>query len=457
MLFLNRAKEDFNIKPIESPKTERFITECGRMYEGKPDWLDDNVITVNFAKAICSEVARLTTLGIEITAESTNAMRQEYIQRQIDKVFFQLRHWIEYGCAYGTVILKPSMDVIQVVTPDRFMITEEVNGEIRGVVFHDQVPSLDKKKYYNRLEYHRFLENGHYAVSSRFYIGETPNDSGKAVGIEETPWRGMLEEVELENVNGTLFGVFRTPQANNIEMGSPLSLPIFADAIEELKDLDIAYSRNVGEIADSEKFVLMDSDRMFAQGNYKNIVQSFERTRESMKLPHYVRQVQGDGDSNFYQEINPTLQTSIRLEGINSLLSQIGYKCGFSNGYFVFNEQTGFATATQIEADEQRTIQLIGDVRAKLEKAFDELVYAMSVFADLYGLAPAGETNLVYNFKDITQNTEEDRQRWWTYVQSGKVPAWLYFVKFEGMAEDEARALGEEMKAEQQEQLFKEE
>lgn len=457
MIFSNKAKEDFNVKPIESPKTERFIRECGRIYEGHPDWAKDNVITVNLAKSICSEVARLTVMGIEITAESTNTMRQDYIQRQIDGVFYQLRHWVEYGCAYGTVILKPSMDVIQVITPDRFMITEEKNGEIRGIVFHDQVPSMDNKKYYNRLEYHRFLENGHYAVSSRFYIGDTPNDSGKPVGIEETPWRGMLEEVELENVEKPLYGVFRTPHANNIEMSSPLSLPMFSDAIEELKDLDIAYSRNAGEIADSEKFVLMDSDRMMSTGKYKDMIQNFEMTRERMKLPHYVRQVQGDGDSNFYQEINPVLQTQTRLDGINALLSQIGYKCGFSNGYFVFNETTGIATATQIEADQQRTIQLITDVRAKLEKAFNDLCYAMGVFADLYNLAPAGETNLVYNFDDITKNVEEDRQRWWTYVQSGKVPAWMYFVKFEGMDEKSAKAMGEEMAAEQSEQLFKEE
>ena len=66
------------------------------------------------------------------------------------------------------------------------------------------------------------------------------------------------------------------------------------------------------------------------------------------------------------------------------------------------------------------------------------LIYAMDVLATLYGLAPAGTYEVTYDFGDITYNREEDRARWWQYVQSGKVPAWMFFVKFEGMSKEEA-------------------
>ena len=39
--------------------------------------------------------------------------------------------------------------------------------------------------------------------------------------------------------------------------------------------------------------------------------------------------------------------------------------------------------------------------------------------------------------------------RWWQYVQAGKVPAWMYFVKFEGMTEEDAKAMAEETKVTQ--------
>ena len=160
-------------------------------------------------------------------------------------------------------------------------------------------------------------------------------------------------------------------------------------------------------------------------------------------LPDYIKLVDGDTstESDVYHEINPTLNTDTRLTGINALLSQIGYKSGFSNGYFVFNESTGIQTATQVEADQQRTMQFIKDVRDKLESCLDGLLYALDVFASLYKIAPNGSYDIAYDFGDITYNRDEDRVRWWGYVQAGKVPAWMFFVKFEGMTEEEAKAM----------------
>ena len=78
----------------------------------------------------------------------------------------------------------------------------------------------------------------------------------------------------------------RTPQANNLDISSPLGLPIYAEAIEELKDLDIAYSRNVGEIFDSEKIILADDQLMFGSGT--NIKGRYAGMSNE-KLPHYVK------------------------------------------------------------------------------------------------------------------------------------------------------------------------
>ena len=202
-----------------------------------------------------------------------------------------------------------------------------------------------------------------------------------------------------------------------------------------MKDLDIAYSRNAGEIYDSEKIILADDRLMFDSGTNLN------GRIPDVKLPHYVKNVFGNSPEEFYQEITPQLNTATRLDGINALLSQIGYKCGFSNGYFVFNEASGIQTATGVEAEQQRTIQFIKDVRDKLESCLNDAIYAMSVYADLYALAPVGVYEVVYDFGDITYNREEDRARWWSYVVQGKVPAWMYFAKFEGMTKEDAKAM----------------
>ena len=442
MIFRSKAKEEFNIEPVISQSMEQMIEKCFAIYQGKPYWLDDeeHIKTINFAKAVCSETARLTMLGTKITIDGS--ARAEWLQKQIDNIYFKLRDWVEYGCAYGTIILKPNGKGIDLVTPNNFMITDYENGEITGVVFVNR--ETVGKKYYTRLEYHRFVDDV-YAITNRCYIGDSENDTSKRIDIAKTPWSELLEESFIQNVNSPLYGVLKMPHANNVDVDSPMGLPIFSDAIEELKDLDIAYSRNSKEILDSKRLVLLDSDRLLPSGG--KVAQTgvyFKNQRESMGLPDYVKNVYGNGTEDFYQEINPQLNTDTRLSGINALLSQIGYKIGYSNGYFVFNERTGLQTATQVESDDRRTIQFIKDVRDKVEGCLDNVIYALNVFADLYNLAPVGVYEAIYDFGDITYDLETDRARWWGYVVAGKVPAYKYFMKFEGMSEEDAKAMIEE-------------
>ena len=434
MLIKSKAMDEFNIEPISSDQMRSWIDECVNIYQGNPCWLDedDHIDTIGFAKALASETARLATLGIGIKLDGS--ARADWLQEQIDKVYFQFRHWVEYGCAHGTVILKPNGDSIDLYTTDMFEITHVTNDTIDGVIFHNWKKS--GKKWYTRLEYHRF-DGDLYLITNKCYFGDYPDDTKEQVDISVTPWSELREETAIANMKQTLFGVFRTPQANNIDMDSPYGLPIFSEAVQELRDLDIAYSRNSKEIKDSKRTVLLDSDRLL-QGGIGNL------TRDT--LPDYIKLVDGDTstESDVYHEINPTLNTDTRLTGINALLSQIGYKVGFSNGYFVFNESTGIQTATQVEADQQRTIQFIKDVRDKLESCLDGLIYALDVFASLYKLAPNGKYEIVFDFGDITYNREEDRARYWGYVQAGRYPFWRYLVKFEGYTEEEAKLIEKE-------------
>lgn len=442
MIFKGKVKDEFDVESIVSAAVERRIKDCADIYKGNPAWLDEeeNVKTVNFAKSICSETARLATLGIKV--QIGGSARGDYLQKVIDKYYFDMRNWVEYASAYGTIVLKPTLDGIECVLPGDYMVTESKDGKITGIVFIDR--EREGKKYFTRLEYHRFVGDI-YWITNKCYIGDSENDLNESVDIEKTPWNELLEEVGIEKMESPLYGVLKMPQANNIDPQSPVTFAVFSEAIEELKDLDIAYSRNSEEIYDSSRTVLMDADRLIPTGGKVNMTAAgFETARELMKLPKYVKNVYGDGINSFYQEINPSLNTEARLTGINALLSQIGFKCGFSNGYFVFNEKTGMITATQVESDDRRTIHFIKDVRDKLECCLDELVYAINVFADLYQLAPVGVYEIVYDFGDITYNREEDRARWYGYAASNRIPFWYYLVKFEGMTEEDAKALVEE-------------
>lgn len=469
MFFKKQAEEDFNIQAAEFPEMESLINRCANIYRGAPEWLDDedNIKTINFAKTVCSETARLTTLAIGI--QIGGSARATWLQKQINKVYFQIRHWVEYGCAYGTVFIKPNGESLDVFTPADVMIVDYDNQEIKGIIFKDSYTV--GRKYYTRLEYHRFVETTvdgvttyPYYVSNRAYVSKSPQSIGNKIDLKQTKWADLMADTPPilkangEKLDGPLFGVLRTPQANNVDISTPLGLPVFAEGIEELGDIDVAYSRNAGEIKDSQKIALLDDRLLMPSGTPVSAMspRGMENRRNEMKLPHYVKNVFGQDEKEFYQEINPQLNTDARLAGINALLSQLSYKCGFSSGYFVFNEKTGMVTATQVEADDRRTIQFIKDVRDKLEDCLNGVIYALNVFADLYDLTPVGVYETTYDFGDITYNREEDRARWWQYVVQGKVPAWLFFVKFEGMTEEDAKAMVKEAQPDEP-TLFREE
>lgn len=452
----SRAKEAFGVVPVNSGETDRCIEKCVLAYNGCPDWVDaeNHIKTISMAKSVCSEVARLTMLATGIKVEGS--ARADWIQERVDDVYSKLRHWVEFGCGYGTVILKPNGEWIDIVLPGQFRVTDQQNGKITGVVFKSQEYDVENKNWYTRLEYHRFIavqtaQKKTYAISNRCYIGKSKNDLNKPIGIEYTPWAGLMEEVHIENVDKPLFGVFRTPGANNIDISSAMGLPVFADAMTELEDLDVAYSRNATEIYNSKRMVLLDSDRLMPSGG-KLSIGSRKVAAAAIGLPDYVKSVEGDGRGEIYHEVNPSLNTETRRVGINDLLSMIGYKCGFSNGAFVLDEKSGVVTATEVESNDRRTIQLIKDVRDQLRECLDDLFYALDKMADLYGLAPAGTYEAFYDFGDITYSYEEDKARWYSYVTAGRIPFWYYLTKFEGFTEEEAKLL--EKEAQPKETLF---
>ena len=436
MFFKADAKRIFDTDILLSDVMDSNIRKWNRIYSGHPDWVDsDNHIkTINFAKSVTSETARLACLDLSIKIDGS--ARAQYLQKVIDEMFDKIREYVEKGCASGTIVLKPNGIGVDCFDPQRFLATEtDGNGNIRGAIFFDFYTQSDN--HYTRMEYHRFV-NGEYLISNRCFLSKSSQSLGKPVSIAESPWKELISDVSIENLEKPLFTVFKTPMANNIDTDSPLGMSIFAEAIEELKDLDIAYSRNAKEIYDSSRIVLVD-DRLLFHGSIKdsdgNIVKKYTR------LPDYVKNVIQEEPNSFYQEINPQLNTSTRIEGINNILSILAYKCGYSNGYFSFDSMTGIQTATGVEASQQRTIQFIKDIRDKLQMCMDDLIYAIDKYADLYDISPVGVYEVSYGFGDITYNYEEDKANWYKYVQAGKVPFWKYLMKFENMSEEEAKEL----------------
>ncbi len=469
-MWQKEAQDKFGVETIESDVMKAALNDWVNIYQGKPDWTlpDDkgnvDIESFNFAKKLCNETARLTTLALGITVEGST--RADWINGFMESYIARMKNdECEKACAFGYIILKPNGTGIDYVMPWDFCPTHQTDGKVDGGIFFDHYHEPGDKWYYTRLEWQRFEDVSEdvriFRITNKTYRATGANGIGQECNIKETVWANLQEDVAYENIEQPLFSIFKMPLSNNIDMGSPLGVSIFSNAQKELKSLDIAWTRLEDEIFDSQKItflgdMLIDEPgrpvrNRFAPGG------AVDKTGKA--LPRHVHILPGTSEGDEYHEVNPALQTADRLSGIDHFLNLVGVKCGYSTGQFVLNGRTGHVTATQVEADDRETIQYIKQIRDSFQMATDGLIYALDKYADIYNLAPVGVYEVNYDFGDITYNWEEDRSRHWGYVMQGKYPLWLYYTKFEGMSEEEAKLLVAEAKFENepQEGLFGEE
>lgn len=98
-------------------------------------------------------------------------------------------------------------------------------------------------------------------------------------------------------------------------------------------------------------------------------------------------------------------------------------------------------TATQVEADDRETIQLITQIRDSLKVATDGLIYALDKYADIYNLSPVGIYKVAYNFDDITVNKEEDKIFEFQLANQGYMSKSRFLVRHLGITQEDATVM----------------
>ncbi len=454
MLFVNSGtdiEKVFGVELISSSEMNTALKNWDRISTGKPPWLnaEDEIETVNMAKHISDTRAKLTTLDIGIAV--SGSPRADYLQELADDLLKRLPDRIAEADRLGGLMIKWNGETWDYILPGNFGITaKDDNGEIVGAIFASH--TSQGSAHYTRLEYHRFdgnaTEGGKlYKISNKAFKNQLSARGEVTLGAEVPltkvdAWAHMAPEVTIANLEAPLFSYYRVPGANTIDPASPLGLSVFANALTELKALDIAISRKNTEVEDSKHITFVG----------QALIQNAQN--REIELPRFVKGLGmglSDTETSAVHEHVPTMLTDQRIKDINFNLSMAGVKCGFSEGVFVMDGQTGMITATQVEADDRDTIQTIKTDRDALKDALEQAIYGADALITLYGLAPIGPYEVNFNFGDITYNYEEDKAAWRTYAMQGWVPKWLYFVKFEGMSEEEAKALTAEAEAAQME------
>lgn len=423
------AEREFGVSPAVSMTMEQQIALWYAMLVNTPPWQDCNVKAVGLPAAICREVTRPTL--VEFTANITGSQRADYLSDGFRLAKENFGKALELGLALGGVALKPYIYgdklLVDMTGAAGFQPTKfDPTGRCIGGVFRDK-PVKVNGKYYVRLESHDLTDTV-YTIKNKAYYSDSTGSVGAPAPLEVVPeWADIQEEVTIQNMDGPLFAYFKPPIANTADTNSLCGMSIYGDAatVELIKQADEQWERLRWEYKSGERKVLMDGNTSTANMFDKRL---FE-----------IGAFTADGD--FYQFLNPELRNDAVYKGFQDVLRRIEFNVGLSYGD-ISDPQTVEKTATEIRSGKQRKYVLISSIQTSLEHTFDALIYAMDVYATLYGLAADGEYEVTYDWGDSILDDQETKgnefARDLQLLNAGIMNDWEFRAKY--FNEDEATA-----------------
>lgn len=439
MLYIGDAKQLLHTDVAISAEMQEAIDLWAQMFLDRAGWISDNTQSLGLAASIAGEIARLVT--VEMSSEITGSARAEFLQEQYSAVLRKLRVQVEIAAAGGGLVFKPYVDdgriVVDYVPAWRFLPTAfNGSGDVTGGIFAEHV--THGRTYYTRLEYHRRTDEG-YIISNYAYRSGSDAALGTACSLGEVDeWSDLEPEITIKYKDGTvpermLFSYFRLPFANNIDADSPLGVSIFARAAWLIKDADEQYSRILWEYEGSE--LAIDASQGAVKTNAPGGVQL---PRRKQRLFRQLDIDPGAG-ADLYKVFSPAIRDSSLFAGLDKILKRIEFNCYLSYGT-LSDPQSVEKTAEEIRSSKQRSYSAVRDIQEALERALDDLIWAMDLYVSLYKLAPAGTYKTVYTWGDgVLENVGEEFARRKQLVDGGylrpeKLLAWYFGVSEEDAA-----------------------
>lgn len=377
--------------------------------------------TLGMAKKVCEDWAdTLFNPETEITVDES---KQEELDLMLEERKFnaKINELIEraYGLGTGAVTITNidgqaelsyiSVEMLRPITIDKhnaWLVMSELNEETIYLSIHHEE------------------QKGIFQVDNK--IVEVKDDEYKLLD-DATVESEYNMDTTVENAYPTI-AIIKPALANNVEYGTKYGLSIFANAISELKGVDIAYSGTQSEI-DIGKL------RMFMQ----------EGTLDSVDGKPQFDNTEGfyilEGDSTFddgttVKTHSPTLRTDAYIDTLNTNLNLLGRKCGFGDNSYSFDEGSIYTNTSQVVSSNskfyktrQKHLEIIEDALLIIIKAM------LSIDTEYTG-------DITVDFDDsIIEDNEQTFERNMMLLNGGYISRQEFFMRTEGLTEKQAQVL----------------
>lgn len=284
------------------------------------------------------------------------------------------------------------------------------------------------------LAVHKIADDGNYHIYNHLFR----DSNGSLTEIIEE--NGTMSDFNTMS-NVKWFSIFKPLLTNNLFNNSPFGIPHYANAIDNLKSVDICFDALKNEINDGRKRTFVRADMFnYDDGEQKLVFDPNDTT--VYQLP------QGATKDDMIMSDSDSLRTAQQIETLNTNLNILGNKVGFGENHYHF-DGTVLSTATAVVSSNSKLFRRKKKLEIGYEESIRDLVNAICYASTQFGQYNINTDNMVIQFDDsIIEDKEAESNRALREVSAGLMSKAEYREKIFGetpeIAEQEIKKIQEE-------------
>lgn len=394
-------------------------------------------LTLNMAKRVCEDWANLLLnekTDITIGDKKSNDILHKAL---MDCKFWQKgNEGIEKSFALGIGAFVVVVDGIGVNEDGNLVDKSKAKAKIKFVNATKIIPITFEDEEITECAFINSNSNNTYI--SIHLINEQGNYE-----IHNIKCKGTNDNLSFDEENHSIFdtgsplqwfSIIKPNIANNININSPLGISIYANAIDNLKEIDLVFDSYANEFVLGKKRIFINSRDWAIDSKTGEEYQVFD----SNDVVLYVLPESDDG-KQIISDNTQTLRVQDHITALQNQLNLFGYKCGLGTEHYKF-DASGVSTATQIISVNSEMFRNIKKHEIVIEDALITIVKAMLYAINTFtNESVKVDENIEIKFDDsIIIDESSERTQDLVDVNSGIMTKVEYRMKW--YAEDEKTA-----------------
>lgn len=268
------------------------------------------------------------------------------------------------------------------------------------------------------IQVHLKQENGSYLILNRYFDKE-----GEPIEKE-----GVEEEVTSEV---KLFQLYKPAIVNNINIGSPLGVSIFANTLDESKSIDITYDGIDKEVRNGRTRVYVRGSAIYT--NKGNKYPIFNKDQDEFYV--LPEDEEADNGKDPVTVKQGSFNTDPLITALEKHINLMGSKCGLGDNAFYAKDGTIYTNTEQVVSSNSKFYKTRQKHATRIEKSLVDMVKAL-FYLDTGNIL---EANVYVDFDDsIIHDTEAEYNRSRLEVMQGLKSHIQHFMDVMGLTQEEA-------------------